>query len=154
EIVALLERLGLQRIGELYPLPRTALAARCGDGVATRLDQALGRAAEPLAPVEAIAAALRELLQHLMRRLTEDGLGARRLSLAAYRIDSRIERIAIGTAYPSRDIRHLWRLLEERLEKIDPGLGIEDLVLTAESVEPLAATQLGLDGQAARSDSA
>ncbi|HEX4192465.1 MAG TPA: DNA polymerase Y family protein, partial [Stellaceae bacterium] len=173
EIVALLERLGLQRIGELYPLPRAALAARCGDSVATRLDQALGHAAEPLSPVppapllwsrrscpepiataEAIAAALRELLQHLMRRLTEDGLGARRLSLAAYRVDSRIERIAIGTAFPSRDTRHLWRLFEEKLEKIDPGLGIEDLVLTAESVEKLAATQLGLDGEAARSDSA
>lgn len=173
EIVALLERLGLQRIAELYPLPRAALAARCGDSVALRLDQALGLAAEPLSPqppkpllwsrrscpepivtAEAIAAALRELLQHLTRRLGEDGLGARRLSLAVYRIDGRIERLAIGTAFPSRDTRHLWRLFEEKLEQIDPGLGIEDLVLTAESVEKLAAAQLGLNGEAARSDSA
>jgi len=173
ELVALLERLGLARIGELYPLPRAALAARCGDGVALRLDQALGRAAEPLSPLppkpllwsrrscpepiltaEAIATALRELLQHLTRRLGEEGLGARRLSLAAYRIDGRIERIAIGTAFPSRDTRHLWRLFEEKIEQIDPGLGIEDLVLTAESVEKLAATQLGLDGETARNDSA
>jgi len=172
EIVALLEWLGLQRIGELYPLPRAALAARCGDSVATRLDQALGLAAEPLSPrspkpllwsrrscpepiatAEAIAAALRELLQQLTRRLGEDGLGARRLSLAAYRIDGRIERIVIGTAFPSRDTRHLWRLFEEKLEQIDPGLGIEDMVLTAESVENLAAAQLGLDGDAARSNS-
>ncbi len=76
--------------------------ARCGDSVALRLDQALGLAAEPLSPLppasllwsrrscpepiataEAIAAALRELLQHLTRRLGEEGLGARRLSLAA-----------------------------------------------------------------------
>jgi protein ImuB len=173
ETVALLERLGLQRIGELYPLPRAALTARCGDRVALRLDQALGLAAEPLSPVppapllwsrrpcpepiataEAIAAALRELLQHLTRRLGEEGLGVRRLGLAAYRIDSRIEHIAIGTAFPSRDTRHLWRLFEERLPQIDPGLGIEDLVLTAESVEKLAVTQLGLDGDAVRSDSA
>lgn len=173
EIVALLERLGLARIGELYPLPRAALAARCGDSVALRLDQALGLAVEPLSPLppepllwsrrscpepiataEAIAAALHDLLQQLTRRLAEDGLGARRLSLAAYRIDSRIERLAIGTAFPSRDRRHLWRLFEEKIEQIDPGLGIEDLVLTAESVESLAAVQLGLDGEAARSDSA
>jgi protein ImuB len=173
EIVALLERLGLARIGELYPLPRAALAARCGDSVALRLDQALGLAAEPLSPqpprpllwsrrscpepivtAEAIAASLRDLLQHLTQRLGEEGLGARRLSLAAYRIDGRIERIAIGTAFPSRDTRHLWRLFEEKLEQIDPGLGIEDLVLTADSVEKLAAAQLGLDGDAACNDSA
>ena len=173
EIVALLERLGLARVGELYPLPRAALAARCGESIALRLDQALGLAAEPLSPLppqpllwsrrscpepiataEAIAAALRDLLQHLTRRLGEDGLGARRLSLAAYCIDNRIERIAIGTAFPSRDTRHLSRLFEEKLEHIDPGLGIEDLVLTAESVERLAAAQLGLDGAAARDDGA
>ena len=173
EIVALLERLGLQHIGELYPLPRAALTARCGESVAIRLDQALGLAAEPLSPLapkpllwsrrscpepivtaEAIAAVVRELLQHLTRRLAEDGLGARRLRLTAYRIDGRIERIAIGTAFPSRDTRHLWRLFEEKLERIDPGLGIEDLVLTAESVESLAAAQLGLDGEAAHGDSA
>ena len=109
---------------------------------------------EPIATAEAIAAALRELLQHLTRRLGEEGSARAALSLAAYRIDGRIERIAIGTAFPSRDTRHLWRLFEERLEQIDPGLGIEDLVLTAESVEKLAAAQLGLDGEAARSDSA
>ena len=173
ETVALLERLGLARIGELYPLPRAALAARCGESVALRLDQALGLAAEPLSPLppqpllwsrrscpepivtaEAIAAALHELLQQLTGRLGEDGFGARRLTFAAYRIDGRIERIAIGTAFPSRDPRHLGRLFEEKIEQIDPGLGIEDLVLTAESIERLAAAQLGLDGEAARSDSA
>ena len=165
ETASLLIRLGLQRIGELYPLPRAALAARCGDSVALRLDQALGKATEPLSPLppqplrwsrrsfaepittpEAIAAALRELLQHLTRRLGEDGVGARQLALTLYRVDGRIERAAIGTAFPARDPRHLWRLFEERLPGIAPGLGIEDMVLTATSAEPLAAAQLGLDG--------
>lgn len=166
-VVALLVRLGLQRIGELYAIPRAALAARCGEGVALRLDQALGDgAAEPLSPLppkplrwarrafaepiatrEAIAAALRELLLHLTRLLGEEGLGARQLTLALYRVDGRIERAAIGTAFPSRDTRHLWRLLEEKLSSIDPGLGIEDMVLTATSAEKLAAAQLGLDGE-------
>jgi protein ImuB len=173
EIASLLVRLGLQRIGELYPISRAALAARCGDGVALRLDQALGLAAEPLSPLPptpllwsrrsfvepiataaAIAAATRELLQHLSRSLGEEGFGARRLSLALYRIDGRIERAAIGTAFPSRDTRHLWRLFEEKLPQIDPGLGLEDMVLTAHSVEKLAAAQLGLDGEAAHNDSA
>jgi protein ImuB len=173
EIAALLMRLGLTRIGELYPIPRAALAARCGEGVALRLDQALGLAAEPLSPLpprplrwsrrsfaepiatpEAIAVAVRELLQHLARRLGEDGVGARQLALTLYRTDGRIERVAIGTAFPSRDTRHLWRLFEEKLPQIDPGLGIEDMVLTATSAEPLAAAQLDLDGGDDRSGNA
>ena len=164
EIAALLVRLGLRRIGELYGLSRAALAARFGDSVALRLDQALGDAAEPLSPLppaplrwsrrsfaepitapEAIAAAIRALLHELSRRLAEEDTGARQLSLALYRIDGRIERAAIGTAFPSRDTRHLWRLFEERLPQIDPGLGIEDMVLTAERAEKLAPAQLGFD---------
>ena len=77
--------------------------------------------AEPIATPEAIAAALRELLQHLTRRLGEDGVGARQLALTLYRIDGRIERAAIGTAFPSRDTRHLWRLLEEKLPQMIPA---------------------------------
>lgn len=163
ETAALLVRLGLTRIGELYPIPRAALAARCGAGVALRLDQALGLAAEPLSPLppqplrwshrsfaepiataEAIAAALHDLLQHLTQRLGADGVGARQLALALYRIDGRVERAGVGTAFPSRDTRHLALLFEEKLPQIDPGLGIEDMVLTATCAEKLAAAQLGL----------
>ena len=36
---------GLRRVGDLYPMPRDALARRFGESVARRLDQALGRAA-------------------------------------------------------------------------------------------------------------
>lgn len=161
-----LARLGLRRIGELYAIPRAALAARCGTAVVQRLDQALGLAAEPLSPLrpeplcwsrrsftepiaapEAIAAATRDLLNRLAHRLAEEGLGARRLVLAFYRIDGRIERATIGTAFPSRDPHHLWRLFEERLPQIDPGLGIEDMMLTAATAEKLVPTQLGLCGE-------
>jgi protein ImuB len=158
-----LERLGLRYIGDLYPLPRAALAARFGDAVAERLDQALGLAPEPLSPLpprpmrwarrrfaepiaspEAIAAATRALLETLCRRLAEERLGARRLALTLYRVDGTAEERAIGTARPSRDPRHLLRLLAERLGDVDPGLGIEDMVLAARAVETLAAAQLRL----------
>lgn len=43
----------------------------------------------------------------------------------------------IGTARPSRDARHLARLLDEHLEKIDPGLGIEAMRLVVPLAEPL-----------------
>lgn len=166
EILALLIRLGLRRIGDLYAVPRAALAARCGESVALRLDEALGLAPEPLSPLrpeqlrwshrsfaepigtpEDIAAATRELLESLCRRLAEESMGARQLTLALYRVDGRVEEATIGTAQPSRDAHHLWRLFEERLPGLDPGLELEDMVLTANRVEQLAPIQLGFDGR-------
>ncbi|HEV2300444.1 MAG TPA: DNA polymerase Y family protein, partial [Stellaceae bacterium] len=46
-----LRRLGLARIGDLYPMPRAALARRFGDSLARQLDRALGEAPEPLSPL-------------------------------------------------------------------------------------------------------
>ncbi|HEX6841619.1 MAG TPA: DNA polymerase Y family protein, partial [Stellaceae bacterium] len=157
-----LTRLGLYRIGDLYKLPRNALAPRLGAAAMQRLDQALGALPEPLSPVppppqrwarrrfaepivtpEALALAMGALLQPLCRRLADEGLGARRLVLTLYRVDGSSAAITIGTARPSRDPRHLLRLLAERLVEIDPGLGIEDMVLVATRVEALAAVQAG-----------
>lgn len=156
-----LERLGLRRIGDLYALPRAALTARFGEEVAERLDQALGAAPEPLSPLppgparwtrhrfaepigsgEVLAQALRGMVERLCASLGEEGLGARRLVLNCYRVDGKVGEIAVGAARPSRDPRHLFRLLSERLDTIDPGLGIEDMVLTASKVEKLASAQL------------
>jgi protein ImuB len=160
-----LVRLGLRRIGDLYPLSRPALVRRFGAMVAARLDQALGAVSEPLSPVpplpvrwarrrfaepiatlDAVVAGTRTLIEALCRRLAGEALGVRRLELSLYRIDGRIDRRAIGTARPSREPRHLLRLLEERLDDLDldPVLGIEDMALVARRVEPLAPAQLGL----------
>src|SRR5262249_60533670 len=46
---ATLRRLGFKRIGSLIGKPRAPFAARFESELLTRLDQALGRAAEPLA---------------------------------------------------------------------------------------------------------
>src|SRR5436305_12724523 len=46
-----LRRVGLRHIGELYPMPRDALARRFGDAVAYRLDQAFGDLPEPMSPL-------------------------------------------------------------------------------------------------------
>ena len=45
-----LQRVGLRRIGDLLPLPRAPLAARFGEALVRRLDQALGRQDEPVSP--------------------------------------------------------------------------------------------------------
>ena len=160
-----LRRVGLKRVGDLYAMPRAALARRFGEAVARRLDQALDDLPEPLSPLgEApvrrvrlsfaepiadpadLALAAERLAEDLVLRLAREGVGARRLDLAFHRIDGRVERIVLGTARPSRDPRHLAALFKERLDTVDPGLGIEDMILAAFAVEPLPPEQIGFAG--------
>jgi protein ImuB len=160
-----LRRVGLKRVGDLYAMPRDTLARRFGEMVARRLDQAQGDLPEPLSPLgetpirrvrlsfaEPIAdpddllRATERLVADLVPRLAREGMGARRLDLAFHRVDGRVERIRLGTARPSRDPRHLTALFKERLDTIDPGLGVEDMILAAFAVEPLPAEQIDMAG--------
>ena len=165
----LLQRLGLRRIGALYDLPRAALARRfrsaaLGEQVLARLDQALGRAEEPLSPLapapayrtrlafaepiatlDSIAAALARLTEALCQQMEADRQGARRLVLRAYQSDGRVARAGIETGRPSRQPRHIERLFAERLEPLLPEYGIETLTLSAEVTQPLGPAQLSLD---------
>ena len=166
--VASAARLGLRTVGDLARQPRGPLARRLGREVIGLLDQALGRADSPIVPLrpapparavrdcpepiltaEAIRAGLEALMAELCDDLARSGLGARRLVLACHRTDATVQRIGIGTGLASRDPDHLVRLLGARIERIDPGFGIERLVLSAEVTEPLGALQGGLPGSAA-----
>jgi protein ImuB len=157
-----LGRVGLRYIGELYPMPRAALARRFGDAVARRLDQALGGLPEPLSPLGEtpvrrvrlsfaepiadpadLARATERLTGDLAARLVREGQGARRLVLAFHRIDGRVEELRIGTARPSRDSRHLAALFVAKLDTIDPGLGVENMILALFAAEPLPPEQAG-----------
>lgn len=152
-----LHRVGLRRIGEIMTMPRDALARRFGEIIGRRLDQALGDLPEPLSPMaEAptrrvrlsfaepiidsadFARAAERLTQDLVARLAREGMGVRRLDLAFHRVDGRVEHIRSGTARPSRDPVHLARLMISQLDTVDPGLGVEDAILAAFAVEPLA----------------
>ena len=158
-----LRRVGLKRVGDLAAMPRDALARRFGETVTRRLDQAQGDLPEPLSPLgeaptrrvrlsfaEPIAdpanllRATERLVEDLVPRLAQEGTGARRLDLGFHRVDGRVERIRLGTARPSRDPRHLAVLFKERLDTVDPGLGIEDVILAAFAVEPLPPEQIEL----------
>ena len=158
-----LRRVGLKRVGDLYAMPRDALTCRFGETVARLLDQALDEMPEPLSPLgetpsrrvrlsfaEPITGpadlmlATERLTADLIVRLAREGAGARRLALVFHRVDGRVERIILGTARPSRDPRHIVALFRERLDTIDPGLGVEDMILAAFVVEPLPAEQISL----------
>ena len=142
-------------------MPRVALARRFGESVARRLDQALGAVPEPLSPIgEApvrrvrlgfaepiaepadLARAIERLAAELVAHLEREGGGARRLDLAFHRVDGRVEHIRVGTARPSREPRHLAGLLAAKLETVDPGLGIEDMILALLAAEPLTPEQI------------
>ncbi len=159
-VVAALRKLGFERIGELETTPRAPLALRFGPEIGRRLDQILGRVAEPIDPIrppdaievrrafaepisaaETIARYVGQLVQGICVLLEEQGLGVRRLDLICHRVDSGVQVVRAGTAKPVRDIQRLTRLLCDRIETIDPGFGIEIMVLSASRVESIDTVQ-------------
>ncbi len=171
--VAALRRLGFETIGALLDAPRAPLARRFGAAPLRRLDQALGRAPEPIEPIlppslcrarlgfpepiataEDLARATARLAERLCDKLRARGLGATRLELIFQRTDGSAAIQRIGTAAPTRDAAHLTRLLQPKIEQIDPGFGIEHATLAAsvttrlsaaQPPSPLAATQAAPD---------
>jgi len=160
-----LARLGLTRIEQLYGLPRASLAARFGAVLARRLDQALGREPEALAPhrppprhiarlawpapigrTEDVQMAIRQLATALCRSLERAGEGAARLALALHLADGQTRRLAVGCSRPNRTPAHLERLFAEKLDGLDIGFGVETMVLDA--VETVVLQPGGMDDAA------
>lgn len=156
DIVSGLGKVGIDVVAELESKPRAPLALRFGPQLTRRLDQAYGRQAEPIEPVEApelvqvrqafaepigapetLARYTLKLVEALCVRLEELGLGARKLDLRFIRVDNRLETIRVGMAKPVRDVKRLTRLLCDKLETVDPGFGVETMVLAAPIAEPI-----------------
>ena len=169
DTLLLLRRLGLRRIGDLAAIPRLPLMRRFAraplwDNPLTRLDQAMGQLAEPVAapdpPPDFMAEArlaepvfdpadwLPGLIDDLAGKLARHDCGCRRLCLSVFRVDGERRDIRVATAAPSREAAHLLRLFTGRLEHLDPGYGFDLIRLVAEATEPLAKAQVGLDGSA------
>ena len=152
DMLADLRLMGFEHVGPLASAARAPLVRRFGPLLATRLDQAAGILFEPIQPV-ALSASIQTRLVFVEPLLTADafscvitrlvtlictdmeqaGLGARRLDLRFERIDGTFQAIRIGTSRPVRDAPHLSRMLNEHLDQVDPGLGVEamHLVVTA-----------------------
>jgi protein ImuB len=164
-----LRRLGCKRIDTLLDKPRAPFAARFEAELLRRLDQALGRAVEPLAfiappatyqslrhliePIvsrEAIVAVAIRLMQDLVPALLRDGVGARALQLMLYRVDGEVTTIEMGLAMPTRDAAHFSRLVDLKLERIAEnvdadfgcGFGFETLTLRVTTAERVDERQL------------
>ena len=164
ETCATLRRLGFKSVGALLDLPRAPFAARFSAELLRRLDQALGRAEEPLIPVvpppvyhslryliepivtqEAVVALARRLMQALVHVLTRDDVGARTLRLALYRVDGEVRTVDIGFTLPTRDVAHAARMIDLKLEAVaatqDESFGFEAIGLAVTLAEPIPIRQ-------------
>ncbi|WP_331314533.1 DNA polymerase Y family protein [Methylobacterium mesophilicum] len=169
--VAGLKRLGLRRIGALDALPRGPLARRFGASLLLRLDQALARRPEPLAPLtEAadyaaargfldpigrqsdIVRTARDLMAETAPRLERDGLGACALRLSLHRVDGALRAIDLGLSRPERDPERVAALVALRLDRLgsalDAGFGFETVALAVTVTGPMPARQADLGAAA------
>jgi len=132
-----LHHLGLHTVGQVLALPRDTLPARFGPLLLTRVDQALGRLAEPLTPLpyhapieastdfdgvvdsletlwDAFGKLIAQVTDHLVRR----GLGARQLAVTFRRpYATSIER-TIDLSGPSRNPAVLFNLIRCTMETV------------------------------------
>jgi len=170
EQVALLNRLGLKRIHQLFDKPRAPLAARFGAELVTRFDQALGyldevlsprrpapslsaerRFSEPVIDGDSLLQTIASLSRSLVALLEKHGLGARLLEASFFRIDGAVSRIEFGTAAPLRDAQAFPLLFSERLSALatdwDAGFGFDLVRLAVLRTEDLSSTQIDLAGE-------
>lgn len=166
DVLLLLRRLGLKRLGELHGVERTALVRRfrnrrsAAANPLIRMDQLLGLVPEPLLPEMEVPAPLvqrrlmepirhRSLLDRVVDDLAADmaralegaGQGARRLELGMWKVDGEVLVRRLELSAPSRDPAHIVRLFAARLDDLDAGFGIELVRLRAGWTEPLSLSQ-------------
>jgi len=171
ETAAQIERLGLRRLAELAALPRAPLARRFGAQTLTRLDQALGRAAEaltfrrpptpwfarlafaePISAPQDMARVAVDVAARLCAQLEAKDQGARRFQLCYHRLDGKVLSLTVGLSLAGRDPLRLGKLFAPKIEALDPGFGIEVVTLTADQVEATAARQARLEADPQTND--
>ena len=171
EATLALKRAGLKTVGDVVVRPLSAIAARFGGDAATRVRRIVGAADSPLSPrmvkpplhverrfAEPVArtdyalAVLGDLMAEAVARLAEDQEGGRRFVARFFRTDGLVQRLAVETGRPSRDVALVLRLFRERIDAladpIDPGFGFDLVRLDIPVAERLDAAQLRLEGGA------
>jgi protein ImuB len=175
DVEVALGRAGLKTIGDLAQRPSAPIAARFGAETVAAIDRLLGHAdsrlvprrplptllferrfAEPIVRTEAALATLAELAQEAAEALEERRSGGRRFAARLYRSDGLTRDLAIETSLPTRDPKLVVRLMRERIDAladpIDPGFGFDMVRLAVPVAEPLAPSQLALEGGSVTED--
>ena len=158
--VAGLRRVGLKSVGELARQPRGEITARFGPLPMQRLDQAYGTAAEaiawrrppapweerlafaePIGTPESLAQAIDTLARRLCSRLEAEVAGAHRFTASFLRVDNERPSAEVAFSLPARDPAALLKLFTEKLPGINPGFGVDAVILAAEGVAKLRPPQ-------------
>lgn len=164
DTVAALNELGIERIKHLMELPRSTLPSRFDKELLLRLDRMLGHAFESIDPVrpkpptsteqlfdgptaqlEAIELAIRGLIEATTAQLRERESGARSLEIQLSRSDLPPFVITITLGRPSRDSKHIWKLISPKLERAHLGFGVEGVLIRVTAVARLRHQQLRTD---------
>ena len=173
DVLTVLRRLGLKRLGDLTGIGRDALMRRFrnrkspASNPLVRMDQLVGLVPEPMLPVVEVHAPLvqrrlaepirhRDLLDQVLRDLAADmarvlegrGAGSRRLDLGLWRVDGEVIVRSLEMAAATRDPAHICRLFADRLDDIDAGFGIETVRLRSSGTQGLALAQQDFESSA------
>ncbi len=167
ETVGALAETGLKRIADIIDRPRSPFAARFGEDLLRRLDQALGHIEEPINPRLPLPSCVAErrfpdpiareddvlgvvaaLAHDLKRVLERRGEGARLFQITLFRADGAVRRVEVGTGRPMREAAQIRRLFAEKLAALadewDPGFGFDMVRLSAFATARLDPVQTGL----------
>lgn len=172
QVVDALAEIGVERIAQLYELPRDSLPARFGNDLLMRLDQALGRAFETFTPqrprflpqaarsfespvgLEVVAYSLRQLLRELIGVLESHGASAQSIEFELLCAESTpvLQQIALSRAHT--DFEHLWSLIAPLLESAQLGFGVERVTLSMPRTVQAEAVQVAAwDSERSSTDS-
>ncbi|MFT7625393.1 MAG: protein ImuB [Myxococcota bacterium] len=162
---------GIRTVGAFMALPAASLARRFGGDVRRVWREAHGQAVrrlvawepdqpvmersrhdeEPVERLEAVAFALKALVDRVLRRLKGRGLGAEELLLTllvqSWESGPRARHVhTLDLGRATDDAPLLLQLLRERLQQAPPAGPVERLELTVTRAAPLTVTQLDLFG--------
>jgi protein ImuB len=158
-----LSDVAIERIGQLFAIPRAELAARFDRTLLNRLDQALGKKPETITPLwpetkniathefsglvrntTIIQNVAGKLLADLLKQLERRGRAVLRFVVTIQRSDLPPEILSLSLSYPTRDEHHVWKLFAPKLERMNLGYGIVALEIEAVRTAPLVCAQRSL----------
>lgn len=167
---ALLSRLGLRHLRDLWRLPGDGLAKRFGPDFVNYLDRLLGRAPEPRPahraapgfsarwpfPLETdntcfILHALEQLLAKLARFMRGRDLALDQLAVEFVHAGKQTSGFTLGMRRPCRDAAHILALLRERLDRERLAAPVLEVALLADRFQPFMPDNPTLLGEDAAS---